>query len=467
MERHVKIALAATLTLVSGISSGAEGELDTTFNGTGRQTVAFGGPSFGLGAALTTAGAVYVVGGTSAGADAPLRISIARLLADGEYDDTFNADGDSDGRIVYDIYPSESVANTSALQSDGKLVVAGVADVDESPGLDYRMIVCRILPNGEADATFGQIETPGCRAIDSGLADAGLGTASALHIQSDGRIVVAGTVTVAGVGKAVVARLLPTGEMDADGFGEQGVTILSPDKQGSILVSDIEANSLGQLIVGGTLALGPDDSDFVLFRVQPDGAQDMSFNEGLLTIAFDIGGPAARQDVANALKVLDDDSILVAGSAEFAPNQRQMAVAKVDKEGVLDLDFNGTGKLSPFFCGVCVDAVANSMALQSDGTIILAGTVETNGASDFGVISVGENGIIDNGFGTDGRAFVGFDLDAGDPDDSANAVILQNGRIMLVGTANAPADDGRVFAVARLETDVIFADDFDIQSPNP
>jgi uncharacterized delta-60 repeat protein len=465
MERHVKVALAATLTLVSGMSSGAEGELDATFNGTGRQTVAFGGPSFGLGAALTTAGAVYVVGGTSADADAPLRISIARLLADGGYDDTFNADGDSDGRIVYDIYPSESVANASAIQADGKLVVAGIADVDGSPALDYRMIVCRILPNGEADATFGQVETPGCRAIDSGLADAGLGTASALHIQPDGRIVVVGTVTVAGVGKAVVARLLPTGEMDADGFGEQGVTVLSPDEQGSILVSDIEANSLGQLIVGGTLALGPDDSDFVLFRVQPDGAQDMSFNAGLLTIAFDVGGPAARQDVANALKVLDDDSILVAGSAEFAPDQRQMAVAKVDKDGALDLGFNGTGKLTPIFCDVCVDVVANAMTVQTDGSIVLAGSVESNGASDFGVIRARSDGEIDLDFGAQGRVLIGFDLDAGDPDDSANAVILQNGRIMLVGTANAPADDGRVFAVARLETDVIFADDFDIQNP--
>jgi len=276
---------------------------------------------------------------------------------------------------------------------------------------------------------------------------------------------VAGSVFAAGVSKGVVARLLEDGTMDADGFGNGGVTVLSPDQQSPVVLSGLGVDSTGRIIAAGTLTLGANDSDFAIFRLDSDGAQDFGFNEGMLTIAFDIGAPAARKDMAQALTVLADDSILIAGSAEHAVGQRQMALAQVDQDGNLS-GLGGSGKLSPIFCDVCVDAVANAMTVQSDGSIVLAGTVEANGDTDFGVLRVQADGIIDLGFGAQGRVFVDFDLNPDAPNDEANAVFLQNGRVVVAGSASAPGVDQHVFAIARLQSDdLIFADDFETIEP--
>lgn len=457
MTPRNRAALCALLALAAPPLPAFEGELDSTFNGTGRQTIAFKDPAFATSVALAPDDRLYLVGGV--GGDGTGAIGIARLLPDGEPDSTF----DNDGSIIHDLYPGESTPTAASVQPDGKLVLAGLADIDGSPAVEYRMIVCRILETGTPDEAFGDGNTAGCATLDANLPDTDQAAATALHVQADGRIAVAGFVSVDGIARPVVARLLTDGSMDA-AFGTGGLKILDPGAPNPVVLAGIAQDAAGDLIVAGTIQLGADDSDFAVFRVKPDGAQDMDFNEGLLTIAFDIGFPEAKRDEANAIAILPDGSIVVAGSAEHGPGQRQFAIAKLDADGVLDSSFNGTGRLSPIFCDVCVDAEAAALVVQSTGSLVLAGPVEANGASDFGVLRVQPDGTIDTGFGAQGRTLVAFDLDPADPDDVAMAAIAQNGRIVVAGSVAAP-DNHTVFGVARLQSDLIYKNGFELPVP--
>ena len=85
------------------------------------------------------------------------------------------------------------------LQPDGKIVIAGASG--------YGFALARYGPDGSVDPTFGTAGLVTTRFLAAEFA----GAASAVAIQADGKIVAAGTTTVAagGPGAFAVARYLP------------------------------------------------------------------------------------------------------------------------------------------------------------------------------------------------------------------------------------------------------------------
>src|SRR6478736_2976598 len=108
------------------------------------------------------------------------------LAVDGDLDPTFGADG----KVLTDFDHSTDIANAVAIQADGKLVVVGTTYRDNDfSGEDFA--VARYNPDGGLDKTFGvggkvQTDFPGLAAV-----------ASSVALQTDGKIIAAGTVFVA------------------------------------------------------------------------------------------------------------------------------------------------------------------------------------------------------------------------------------------------------------------------------
>ena len=138
----------------------ATGAVDTTFGGglvRGHAGIAYAG-------ALQVNGQIIAAGNDGAGGGG--NIYVTRYNSNGSQDTSFNGTG-SITAIAGTLY-------AAALQSDGKLVAAGISGVN--------FLVIRANTNGSLDTTFGT----------NGVVTGPIGTAYAMVVQPDGKILVFG-----------------------------------------------------------------------------------------------------------------------------------------------------------------------------------------------------------------------------------------------------------------------------------
>jgi uncharacterized delta-60 repeat protein len=153
-----------------------------------------------------------------------------------------------------------------AIQSDGKIVAAGEATVNNKRG-DFAL--ARYNPDGTIDRTFGKVVT------DFGGRD----ELSGMAIQSDGKIVVAGTsASLSGPQPGVetidfaLARFNPDGNLDKT-FGTDGKVLTDfAHPEGFDGGTDVAIQSDGRIVAAGFS--GPTystvvSSDFALARYLP------------------------------------------------------------------------------------------------------------------------------------------------------------------------------------------------------
>ena len=167
--------LVAAITLGLVFSAGAEaapGDLDLTFSGDGKQTTDFG---YGANSAAATVrqpdGKIVAVGQVSA-SDAS-DFALVRYNPNGSHDTSFSGDG----RQTTNLGGNDG-ANAVALQSNGKIIVAG------SDGDDFAL--ARYNPNGSLDTTFSG---DGKQTTDFG---GFFERANGVALQGDGKIVAVG-----------------------------------------------------------------------------------------------------------------------------------------------------------------------------------------------------------------------------------------------------------------------------------
>lgn len=158
-----------------------------------------------------------------------------------------------------------------ALQSDGKIIAVG-----DEPG---KYDVARLEPDGSFDPTFG---TAGVRvdAMPQGSAGTFHGVAD-LVIQSDGELVTSAMVDRPGASGAELARFKPDGALDAT-FGDEG-TAQTPVQIGYNSAGTLGIDSDGKIILAGSTPLPPGgaNGDWALARYNADGTPDSTFgNDG-------------------------------------------------------------------------------------------------------------------------------------------------------------------------------------------
>ena len=185
------------------------------------------------------------------------------------------------------------------------------------------------------------------------------------------------------------------------------------------------------------------DSGFGLARYTSGGRLDTTFGNGGVVVTRSAPGSF----VANALALQSDGKIVIGGMiSDVSSGTLQLAVARYNADGTPDATF-GTSGISSTPVGVA-GGEANAIAIQPDGMIVVAGTAFSHGsAQDSALLArYTSTGALDTSFGAAGITTTALGAGA----SNAAAVVLQNDfRIVVVGTAysNGPTDDD--FAVAR------------------
>jgi uncharacterized delta-60 repeat protein len=247
-----------------------DGSLDASFSGDGKVTTNFSaGDDFAFGVAIQTDGKIVAVGraGESGG-----RFAAARYNDDGSLDTSFGGDG----KVTTNFTAGYDIADSVALQADGKVVVAGTAAYTSR---NARFALVRYSADGTRDATFsgdGKLTTDLTRRFDG---------AFALAIQSpDQKIVAAGQARL----DLALLRYNADGTLD-DAFSGNGVTRTS-FTDGLDYADDVALASDGKIVAAGTANWFGRNARFALARYDGDGTLDTGFGgDGKVTTNFTTG----------------------------------------------------------------------------------------------------------------------------------------------------------------------------------
>jgi uncharacterized delta-60 repeat protein len=322
----------------------AAGRLDPGFGTGGIATTDLGGgDDEAFDAAPLADGGFVAVGRTDAQGPANIDFGVVRYTAAGAVHPGF-------GIVRTDISGRGDQANAVAVQSDGRIVVAGFATDNV---IDGDFALARYNPDGTLDPAFG---SDGIVTTDLGTHD---DAARALVLQPDGRIVAAGS---AGE-KVALARYEPDGRLDP-GFGHGGssVTDLGP----GATANGVALTSSGQILLAGS-TLGPAlNRDFMLARYDADGVLDATFGRAG-EVVTDLGH---GDDFAESLTVDSQGRIILAGRTT-SPTIFDMALVRYRPDGVPDTAFDGDGILTADFHGGA--DLAQDVALDASGHIVAAG----------------------------------------------------------------------------------------------
>lgn len=394
-------------------SIAAPGDIDLSFGGTGQVITAIGSSSRDRGSsvAVQVDGKVVVAGNTIDGTGQ--HIALVRYNPDGSLDTAFNGTG----KVVTAYGSSNVAADSVAIQSDGKIVVAG--QTYNGSNNDFALV--RYNADGSLDTTFN-----GTGKVTTDIGN-GQNNGNSVAIQSDGKIVVAGTTE--GAADITIVRYRADGSLDTSFSGDGKLTTDfggAPDYGYSVTTQ-----SDGKIVVAGE-----SNGYFALIRYNANGGPDNSFAaSGWPNVGFN--GPGY------SVAVQSDGKILVAGSGSAAGT---FALVRYSPNGNLDTSFSGDGIVTTEIDGNNQN-FGRTLAIQSDGKLVVAG-YSGKGLSnfDFVLIRYNANGSLDTTFNATG--IVRTDL--GSSNDFGYGVALQSdGSIVVAGYSDVAGKD--TFAVVRYQ----------------
>jgi uncharacterized delta-60 repeat protein len=310
---------------------------------------------------------------------------VARLNADGSEDTTFQRlrlDGEPE-------FPAKVFA--VALQSDGKIIVAGLFP-----------FLLRLNTDGSIDDTFG-----------ASVQDVIFPFVWSIAVQPDDKVLLAGYFTGCnGELRYNIARLLPDGGLDA-GF-DAG--------------TDFEAYSVavqpdGKVLLGGAFTRVNGSARGAFARLHADGSLDEEFNQG-----------AGANGSVRSIAVLDNNKVIIGGFFQAVHGTSRRHLGCLNADGSLDGTFNpGPGPRS----GVIM------LSPQPDNTF-LVGT---------DIAGVRENYDLLTRLHADGRRDSTFTPGGGFLEPSTAPVVLQpDGKVLYAGVFDR-GDGTIVRGVCRVHAD--------------
>jgi len=129
----------------------------------------------------------------------------------------------------------------------------------------------------------------------------------------------------------------------------------------------------------------------VAIPVVPEEASASSFADGSLDTTFGTGGIVTTNiaigssaDYARSIAIQPDGKIVIVGESDQG-SSRDFAVLRYNANGTLDTTFSEDGKVTTDINNSAED-YARSVAVQSDGKIIVAGDSSQVGSTDFTVV---------------------------------------------------------------------------------
>jgi len=304
---------------------------------------------------------------------------------------------------------ANEIVQTSAIQTDGKIIIGGYFTSYNGMALNH---IARLNPDGSLDDTF-KVGEGASREVLS------------ISIQSDGKIIIAGSFTSFDGKKANrIARLNADGTLDNSFNTGDGAnsTILS-----TALQSD------GKIIIGGAFFTYNGITMNRIARLNTDGTLDGSFD-----IGTGADGYGFQTDYVRSISIQNDDKIIIGGDFTFYNGVETPQLARLNDDGALDESFN----LDQVLSGKIV-----TLNIQNDGKIVIGGLF-AYGIENTGIIRFNADGSIDNSFQGDNVII--------------NSISIQtDGRIIIGGsfdTYNGVSSKN----LTRLNTDGTLDDSFDV-----
>jgi uncharacterized delta-60 repeat protein len=248
------------------------------------------------------------------------------LLSAGALDPTFGSGGTVTTGLV---------VFADVVEPNGKIVLGG----SDSNGWTLE----RFNPDGSVDTAFG---TGG--AVHAPSAFPGSGQVRGLAIDANNKIVAIGYASIPLGGpynfdqEFAVVRYNADGSLDST-FGNGGVVLTNvnpyhkkqPTSDGYELALGVAIQKDGKIDVGGVISLTAlGRAQFTLVRYNADGTLDSSFGNQSpkdgISISAPFGGGPAWGDLANAIALQADGNILLVGATGYANglNTPTMAVAR-------------------------------------------------------------------------------------------------------------------------------------------
>jgi uncharacterized delta-60 repeat protein len=347
--------------------------------------------------------------------------------APGELDPSF----DDDGGATTTFRDSYGVAKAVAVQPDGRIVVAGSVHRNETIQADFAL--ARYTTSGRLDRTFdrnGRVRTDFRGRFED---------AFAVAVQPDGRILAAGSAAAGGGDGMAIARYEADGTLDRS-FSRNGKRVINVGIAN--VAYDIALDDDGDVVLAGT-----DGEDFVLLRLRRDGITDRNFGDNGI-VRTDFNG---FYDVARAVAIAPDGSIVAGGSAQNEVSRTDFALARYDDRGELVGTFGHGGLVTTDFA-FYEDAITD-LVLDPNGDIIVSGSAGefpggADQSTDVALARYEANGAPDTSFGEGGIVRTDF----GSYFDQAEGMALdQDGRIVVA--SHRYHQGSNTAAVGRYEAD--------------
>ncbi len=319
--------------------------------------------------------------------------------------------GELDPSVNVNIFSTPGNVQTTAVQPDGKILVAGffrtVNDV-------RRKSIVRLNADFSLDTTF--------------FAEVN-GTILTVARQTDGKIIISGAFTVvSGASRNRIARLNSDGSLDAT---------FNPGAGADALVYDVAIQTDGKILLGGNFARVNSVNNYAVTRLNTDGSADVSFTSPIPAPPPSSNPtlPGPIPSLVYSIALQTDGKIFIAGFIvkSYNPSLVATPIARLNQNGTFDATFDpGT-----------INSNALKVVVQPDGKILLVGYFNT-------INGVNRNYIVR--FNTDGSLDTSFNIGTGANSPILTAAVQPDGKILISGFFNSFNGTNRQ-SVARLNAD--------------
>jgi uncharacterized delta-60 repeat protein len=358
LDLPIDVYVVGQFTSFAGVTLGRiarlnlDGTLDTAFNtnlGVGLNATSRAVSQLVDGSLLIAGSATEFDGTTISG--------LVKLNPDGTEDASFTANLGTG----FDT-PVEAIA----LQSDGKILVGGQFTTFDG---NTRNRLVRLNSDGTEDTQFYTNLGTG---FDAQIDD--------VKIQSDGKILVCGAFQAFnGNTRRRLIRLNADGTEDTQFYTNQGSSF-----SGRVLSMALQPD--GKIIACGQFITFSGRQRGRILRLNADGTEDTGF--------YSLGGGGAGSDV-NTVSLQPDGKAVFGGNfTSINGVARPARILRLNSDGTVDTEFDAN--LTTGF-----NAVVNSIAVQSDGKILVSGSfTQFNGTTRNRLVRLNADGIVDTGFYT-------------------------------------------------------------------
>lgn len=237
---------------------------------------------------------------------------------------------------------------------------------------------------------------------------------------------------------AVISCRAAPGQLDTT-FGVNGITITQVGNNTSYV------NSAAIQADGKIVAVGFNTGFFGIRRYNSDGSLDAAFNTNVTV--------DPQEGAANSVAIQTDGKIVVAGHNGNSADL-DFKILRLNANGTLDTSFDGDGiVVTPVGSGY---DVAFSVAIQTDGRIVVGGRTDVMGISRWTLVRYNTNGSLDTSFDADGIVNSTFEGNS-----TTDSIALQaDGKI--VTARNTISGPFRVLVVERYNSNGSLDPTFDL-----